>query len=244
MQSPDGEGRDFRSGFPPQRETAGDHLGTPETVRVVLLGGFRVSVGSRTVGEGAWRLKKAASFVKLLALAPGHRLPRERMMESLWPGRDPGASANNLYHALHVARRTLELTSGKGPLYLDLRDEWLALCPDGPLWVDVDAFEAAAAIARRTREPAAYRAALDLYAGDLLPEDRYEEWAEGRREALQRLYLTLLVELGGSYEERGEHRQAVEALERAVAAEPAYEEAHVGLMRLHAASGRPFEAIL
>lgn len=30
-------------------------------------------------------------------------------------------------------------------------------------------------------EPAVYRATLDLYAGELLSEDRYEEWAQNRR---------------------------------------------------------------
>ena len=39
-----------------------------------MLGGFRVSVGSRTITKDAWRLRKAAALVKLLALAPGHRM--------------------------------------------------------------------------------------------------------------------------------------------------------------------------
>ena len=50
-----------------------------------LLGGFRVSVGARTIEDGGWRLRKAASLVKLLALAPGHRLHREQAMDLLWP---------------------------------------------------------------------------------------------------------------------------------------------------------------
>ena len=57
----------------------------PEVVRVWLLGGFRVSVGSRTIDEDAWRLRKAAALVKLVALAPGYRLHREQAMEALWP---------------------------------------------------------------------------------------------------------------------------------------------------------------
>ena len=56
-----------------------------EVVRVWLLGGFRVSVGSRTIGEDRWRRRKAAALVKLLALAPGHRMHRERVMDLLWP---------------------------------------------------------------------------------------------------------------------------------------------------------------
>jgi DNA-binding SARP family transcriptional activator len=133
---------------PRPRETPG---GEPETVRVWLLGGFRVTVGPRSIGEEDWRLKKAASLLKLLALAPGHRLHREQAMELLWPELDPEAALNNLHHAIHVARRTLEPSAPAGSAasrYLHLRDEWLALCPEGPLWVDVEAFEEAAATAR------------------------------------------------------------------------------------------------
>jgi DNA-binding SARP family transcriptional activator len=106
------------------------------------------------------------------------------------------------------------------------------------LWVDVAAFEEAATVARRAREPATYRAAIDVYTGDLLPQDRYEVWAEDRREELRQLYLSLLLELAGLYEERQEFESAVETLRKAVAIEPAYEEAHAALMGLYAASGR------
>ena len=68
-----------------------------EPVRLWLLGAFKVSVGHRGIGEKEWRLKKAGSLLKLLGLAPGHRLHRERAMEQLWPGLDPQAAANNLH---------------------------------------------------------------------------------------------------------------------------------------------------
>jgi DNA-binding SARP family transcriptional activator len=215
-----------------------------EVVRIVLLGGFRVSVGSREIGKDRWRLKKAASLIKLLALAPGHRLHRERVMDLLWPDLDSGAQSNNLHYALHVARRTLDRESGASARYLCLRDDHLELCPESPLWIDVEAFEESAATAHRAREPATYRAALDLYAGDLLPEDCYEEWAEDRREELRRSHLALLVELARLYEERGEGGRAIEALERVVTDEPVHEQAHAGLMRLYALTGQPFRAVL
>ena len=49
----------------------------PEAMHVRMLGGFSVSVGSRTIAEDGWRLKKAASMVKLLALEPGRQMHRE-----------------------------------------------------------------------------------------------------------------------------------------------------------------------
>jgi DNA-binding SARP family transcriptional activator len=73
-----------------------------ETMRVWLLGGFRVSVGARTIEDGEWRLRKAAALVKLLALASGHRLHREQAMDLLWPHLGTAAASNNLQHAPHT----------------------------------------------------------------------------------------------------------------------------------------------
>ena len=80
----------------------------PEAVRIRLFGGFWVSVGQRSIGEDEWRLRKAASLIKLLALEPGHRMYREQLMDLLWPEVNAKAAANDLHHALHTARRTLE----------------------------------------------------------------------------------------------------------------------------------------
>src|SRR5215216_3035314 len=225
--------------------TRGPSDEVPESVRIWLLGGFRTSVRHKAIEESEWRLRKAAKLVKLLALVPNHRMHRERAMDLLWPDLDPKAAANNLRHALHVARRTLEKPSGASasPRFLLLSGEVLELYPDVTLWVDVEAFERAVESARRAREPTAYEAALDLYAGDLLPEDRYEGWAEARREELRTLYLTSLVELATLYEERGEFGSAIEELRQVVTAEPTHDRANVGLMRLYALSGRRSAAL-
>jgi predicted ATPase/DNA-binding SARP family transcriptional activator/DNA-binding CsgD family transcriptional regulator len=189
-----------------------------------------------------WRLRKAGGLVKLLALAHNHRLHREQVMNLLWPDSPPKAAANNLRQALHAARRVLG-PSRTAYSYLELLGEQLALCPDSQLWVDVEAFEVAALAARRSRNPEAYRAAIELYSGDLLPEDRYEDWAESRREELRRDYLTLFVEMAELYEERRDPGLAVEALRKVVTDEPAHEEAHVSMMRLYAETGQRYQAL-
>jgi predicted ATPase/DNA-binding SARP family transcriptional activator/DNA-binding CsgD family transcriptional regulator len=216
--------------------------GASEAIRVKLLGGFSVSVGSRTVPHSEWRLRKAAALVKLLAMAPGHRLHREQLMDLLWPESGRKAASNSLRKTLHAVRKTLDSAGGSG--YLAGDGESLVLCPYGELWVDVDAFERAAATARRSRGRAAYRAALELYTGELLPEDRYEGWAEGRREELRHLRLAMLVELAELYEAHGEVVAAVEPLQKVIADEPTNEEAHARLMRLYALTGREGDGLL
>ena len=95
----------------------------------------------------------------------------------LWRDRGPAAAANNLHQAVYVARRAL------GAPAIEVREEFLQLTAE----VDVDQFEVAAADARRLGIPAAYRAALSLYGGELLPENRYDDWVEGRRVELAEL---------------------------------------------------------
>ncbi|HEY6055607.1 MAG TPA: AAA family ATPase, partial [Gaiellaceae bacterium] len=153
-------------------------------VTVTLLGGFAAAVDGVAVPDSAWRLKKARELVKLLALAPGHRLHREQAMDVLWRDRGPAAAANNLHQAVHVARRAL------GADAIEVRDELLSLAAA----VDVDLLAQAAAVARRLKTAGAYRAALDLYAGELLPENRYDDWAELRREELAALAAELAEE--------------------------------------------------
>ena len=215
----------------------------PEAVRIRLLGDFRVLVGQRAVENAEWRQKKASALVKLLALAPGHRLHREQATGLLWPDLGRATALNDLRQALHNARRAIAPDPGAGARYLGSEGRSLVLCPRGNLWVDVEGFEQAAASAQRGREPSAYTNAIELYGGELLPEDRYEEWAEERRRELRGTYMFLLLGLARAYEEHGDRGSALAALREVIGEEPTSEEAHAGSMRLYALLGRRADAL-
>src|SRR3954453_13427757 len=161
-------------------------------LRVRLIGGFAVQWEGTPVPEDAWRLRKARSLVKLLALAPEHRVHREEACELLWPDRDAKAATNNLHQALFAARRALEAAGAEGSL-LALRDDVLALPPDTE--VDVALLEAAVAAARADGGREAYERALAGAPGELLPEDRYEDGTTARRDALRELVTGAHLEL-------------------------------------------------
>jgi DNA-binding SARP family transcriptional activator/DNA-binding CsgD family transcriptional regulator len=213
------------------------------TLSVQLLGSFRVSRGEHTLLDERCRQRRAASLVKLLALAPGHRLHREQVLDVLWPELDPQAAANNLNYTVHTARKLLGGTERADLPFLRREGEYLALGPTEHVQVDVVAFEAAVKEARRTGAVAAYERALGLYAGELLPADRYEEWVTERRESLQTWHLALLRELARLRAEAGEHPGAIETLERLLAVEPVDEAGHVGLMRQYALVGERSRAL-
>lgn len=208
-------------------------------LRVHLLGAFTVCVGDRAVDDFEWYLRKAKNLLKLLALASNHRLHRGQLTDTLWPELDGDAATNNLHKALHVARRVLEpnLPAKTPSSYLHMSGEFVSLECEGSLWIDAEAFRQSAQKAQVAQDPAAYEEALALYGGELLPEDRYEDWASRPREELDSVRGALLLDLAQLHERRGETEEAIEALRRIVATDPAHEQAQGALMRLLANSG-------
>jgi len=75
-------------------------------VHISLLGGFSVTIGGRPV-EDHWRLRKAKTLVKLLALARGHWLHRDVVAAFLWSDAEPQAAFNNLHQVIHRIRRMM-----------------------------------------------------------------------------------------------------------------------------------------
>jgi predicted ATPase/DNA-binding SARP family transcriptional activator len=217
--------------------------GKSDLVRIQLLGGFSIVFGNEPIPFERFRLRKARNLVKLLALSGNHRLHREQLMELLWPDGDPHSASNNLHQALFAARRALVLTGADPGLYLVYENENLCLSSGNPVWVDVDQFEMAAIEARATQEVKAFCSAIDLYSGDLLPDDRYAEWTMDSRERLRQNYLSLLLELGDKYEISGDYQAAIQVFQKYIKVDILNEEAHVSLMRLYALSGQRQAAV-
>jgi predicted ATPase/DNA-binding SARP family transcriptional activator len=219
-------------------------MGARPGLAIRLLGGFDVEVAGRAVPARAWSLRKGADLVKILALTPGHRLHREQLMEALWPDKDPDAAANNLYQAVHAARNALG-REGPHP-WIEVRAGLVAFAGDD-LWVDVEAFEAAAATPDGDRQASAV--ALALYRGELLPEDRYEEWPVAQREALAATWRRLARDEAAALQGQGRLGEALVHLRGLLAADSADEDAAREVMRLQALAGdragaaRTFEAL-
>ena len=185
---------------------------TTDDVLIRLLGGFRASVAGAEVAGGAWPSRRAAELVQLLALSDRHRLLREQVVEALWPRLDPQAGGANLRKAAHHARRAM----GRDDAVV-LRGGQVLLFPDAPLHTDVARFQREAAAALAAGDAERCTAAAAAYAGELLPESRYEPWTEAARTRLRATYLRLL-RAGGQ-------------LERLAREEPTDEAAHRALMR-------------
>jgi DNA-binding SARP family transcriptional activator len=155
----------------------------------------------------------------LLALEPDHRLHRERVVDALWPHLHADAGAANVHKAAHLARRTLGARDA-----IVLRRGHVELWPAVRLETDAERFELRAVRALDRGDADACRSAAALYGGELLPDERYEEWAAAPRERLHRLHVELL--------------RAAGRWEEVVSCEPSDEEAARALMRQFAVRGQ------
>jgi predicted ATPase/DNA-binding SARP family transcriptional activator len=210
-----------------------------QTVQVRLLGTFEVDVDGRPVPGAAWRLRKASELVRILSLAPGHRVHRETLMEQLWPDRPLEAASNNLHQAIRVARAALGQIGAGDARTVVLRDGSVNLLPGGAVWVDAAAFTTAIREAGDgPDELAALLAARELYRGEPLSDDRYADWAAGIRESLAQDHLSLLARIAELQAREGRADAAIDALRELLDLDPTDESAHRHLMRLYALHDR------
>ncbi|HEV2108886.1 MAG TPA: tetratricopeptide repeat protein [Thermomicrobiales bacterium] len=213
-----------------------------------LLGEARIRVGMRTIPEDAWPRRNARSLLLLLLMTPGHRLPRDRVIDLLWPEVAPERAINALYVALHGLRRVLEpdLGAGRTSAYIESSAESIGFRAGAMVLVDVEAFDAGLALAEsapRDQRRMRLRQALALYGGELLPTDPYEDWPVARREALHRAWEGAVLDLAALDLAAGESQAAVAPLEKLIATDSTHEEAHRALMRAYAAAGQRDRAL-
>ncbi|MEZ0240437.1 MAG: BTAD domain-containing putative transcriptional regulator [Chloroflexota bacterium] len=168
---------------------AGADAGRRPSLAIVTLGGFGLSVGGRSIDLSTTK-PRARALLRYVALHAGTAVHREVLAEALWPEGDLDAALRSLHVALSGLRQLLEPGVSRGGSSLLVRDgdAYRLELPAGStvdfLELERAAAEGIAARAAGDREAAQlrFRDALDLYRGDLLPEDGPAEWAHELRE--------------------------------------------------------------
>lgn len=165
-----------------------------QSVSIRALGMFQVICGEVPI---VWRSKKARQLLTIL-VAQRRPVPRERLMELLWPEVDSTRSANRLSVLLSTLRDLLRPSADrgdKGPLAADRGTVWL---DHAQVDIDVEHFltyAAAALEAHRQNQPdatARLTEAEAAHVGGFLEGDPYQEWAAPLVEEVRATHVMLL----------------------------------------------------
>jgi pimeloyl-ACP methyl ester carboxylesterase/DNA-binding SARP family transcriptional activator len=154
-----------------------------------LLGRFTLTIDGREMPAAALARRDPLRLIKLLALTPGHSMHREQLIEALWP--DVDTADNRLHKSGYFVRRATGLADS-----IVIGGEAVTLFPGAEIVVDAEQFEARAREALRGDSEQVAADAVELYAGELLPLDPYEDWASGPRQRFALLHRELLRMLG------------------------------------------------
>lgn len=232
------------------------------TIRVYLFGNFTVErlvtefTSSDTaryeqVAREEWRSRgPAISLLKLLLCRSSRRLPRDVILDTLWPETDEDKANKSLDVAASILRTVLRVGNEKSLLTTTHSGSVgiIGLPNQQRLWVDADAFDAYLTIAARAesegQDPLPYlEAAQQLVKGDFLEDDIYEDWAQTRRTAIDAARRRLVHRLANIYKQRGFIDRAEALLQTFLVENPTDEDALCQLVEILAQQGRRQEAV-
>jgi DNA-binding SARP family transcriptional activator len=221
---------------------------SPQRVAVRALGIFRVLRGNETVSSTEWQSKKARDLLKILVARRGRPTTREALIETLWPEQDPRRTGNRLSVALSTARFVLDPGHRFGPDRFICADRSAVRLDLESVACDVERFLQLAreGLARRagSRAGAAelLQAAHEVYTGDFLEEDLYEDWAVSLREEARAAYLAVECSLGELADARGDRETAISYRFHVLEHDPYDERAHLTIVTALEAAGRHGQA--
>ncbi|MDY6969544.1 MAG: BTAD domain-containing putative transcriptional regulator, partial [Spirochaetota bacterium] len=190
---------------------------SPEGIKVYCFGNFRVFRGNDEIPATRWRSKKAKMLFKYLVYMRSRGfLPKEVLMELLWPYEDPRKTVNHLHDALSSLRKILEpeIVRGESSSYL-LRegDSYKIYLGDGG-WVDVDKFREEMRLVKEGND-------LDdslihclnaesILQGELFEEDRYVQWCIDERERFKEEQIELFSTIIKHYKIKEDYEKCIE----------------------------------
>lgn len=211
-----------REGAPPQA-----------TLRVHFLGKFGLLYAGTP--SPTCRSAKALAIMKYLLAHKGRPVSRDFFMGWLWPDVNLKKARWSLNSSVHALRRFLAdcLPVERGGQLLVYEEGHYRLCLNLRVESDVEEFDERYASGRRleqeggiTEAALEYAKAVDLYRGDYLSEDLYEDWTMVERERLASAYVYMLDRLADYYAENGCHQASAEACYRILQQDPCHEGSH------------------
>jgi DNA-binding SARP family transcriptional activator len=211
------------------------------------LGPFRVYRNGRLITD--WSSLKGQAIFKYLLTHQDTPITKDILMDVFWPEADPEAARRNLHQAIYSLRQTLK--QGQPDFQpIQFENDCYFLNPSLSLWLDCRQFEqhvqkgqqlqAAGCQAEAMTE---YGLAEELYRGDFLEEDLYEDWTGLPRDYWRNMYLDLADRLSEHYLHEDELAAAMALCEKILSLDNCNEQAHRRLMQCYQTQGQRHLAV-
>lgn len=246
--------RDFFTHSDPQMRIISGRISQGRVPRLFIktLGVFRVSRDEIPMEEADWDRNQPKKLLKAIVSRGSTCVPRAVLVDDLWPGEEFETAGKRFKTLLQRLRRSLEPGFSRefGSSYVHLHDHSvsldLRLCE-----VDVDVFLSFLKDGEEKERKgdtlgslSSYMQAVEMYQGDFLPEEPFEQWADIKREEVRNVYMKTLMRMAQIYEKRGAFKKALSCYEKITRTDVLREDGYRGLMAVYSRMGMPNEARL
>lgn len=212
------------------------------SLTVYCLGPFHAYLVDRPLND--WQSQKSRSIFKYLALHRRVPVTKDVLIDIFWPEADIQSARRNLHQAIYSLRQTLRHSGAEQQIVLLEHDHYM-FNPAVEIWIDCEEFvrrielgqqlERDGQIVRAMHE---YGIAEEIYQGDLIEEDLYEEWIGWERERYRTLYLSTADRLSEYYVQQRQYLTAAALCRKIIERDSCHEDAHRRLMRCFIAQGQ------
>jgi LuxR family maltose regulon positive regulatory protein len=220
-------------------------------LRIETLGQFQIFRGDTLIREEEWDRSQPKKMLKAILSYGGNRIPKEILIDELWPEESPKAAEKNFKTTLQRLRKSLEpsIHQDFSSSYIHLHDNVVSLDPelcqeDSHLFLSL--LKRAEEKEKRGDTKSAlplYTEAMESYKGDFLPDEVYAPWADKRREELRGKYIELLNKVAGLHERQGAFKKSIDCYKKAIQVDPLLEEPYQKLMTFYSSKGMYNEAL-
>jgi DNA-binding SARP family transcriptional activator len=214
-------------------------------VHIQLLGSFHLTKAGRSVSTRGGG--KTETFLARLALHPGRLVPRDVLLDMLWPDADAAAAGQSLNTLVYSLHKLLGDALGGATPVLHAEGAY-RLNLEAGVSVDVwylerlgEAGDTCARAGDREGCIALYERGIQLYRGDLCISQDLQAIVE--RERLRNLYLSMLARLADYAFEDHEYSRSLGHALRLLSCEPIREDAHRLAMRCYVRRGERAQAM-
>jgi DNA-binding SARP family transcriptional activator len=217
----------------------------PPKLKIFLLGQFKLTIGDKEIPLSKWKSSKALMIFKYFAANRSLGfIPREVLIEMLWPDEDLQKTGSRFNMAMSALRRTLEpqLAPKSASAYIERKKDTYRLYPGTGISIDAEEFSDTIILAESNKN--SFEKALEtsisaesIYRGPFLEEDRYEDWCIQKREQFAAGYLNILNKIVTLYETQKDVENAILFTQKILGADPFDENAYKKLMTFYAGAG-------
>ena len=226
-----------------EQTVQGESSAVKLSLQVRFFGHFEMLCDSENMPLG--RSGKALTILKYLLANRSRTVSQDHLMGWLWPESNLKKARWSLNSAIHGLRKLLSrCPSSVSMNYVCLEDGYYRLSPSVRVITDVEEFDEGHEKGRQLekdgwmREAAIeYEKAIELYRGDYLIEDLYEDWTMVERERLANAYMDILGRLAIHYMEVEQPQESIRTCYGVLEKDRCHEDSYRLLMRCYSRLG-------